>query len=312
MTDHDQLFKTLIQTFFGDFLRAFLPVWNERLDAASVEWLEQEAFNDPPSGDRRVFDLVGKLQARIPAPGWHEGDPSGWLALVHVEIESPERTTTFRERLPVDYNHLRRRYGLPVLPIAVFLKVGLDGVGIETVEDWFYDFKVAEYNAFHIGLPGLDGEAFLHGDNWLGVALSVLMKMPRDRIARNAAEAFRRIVGAPLDDFRRHMLASCISTYVPEEAGLRGEAGSIIDRNADREVQTMKNMFEERGEIRGLIKGEIKGQRQFLLQALQTRFGPLEKALQTRIETLDDKDRLNSAFQLALTANTLEEIAKTI
>ena len=46
--DHDQRFKTLIQEFFGDFMRLFFARWAERLDCSSPEWLSQEAFPDPP------------------------------------------------------------------------------------------------------------------------------------------------------------------------------------------------------------------------------------------------------------------------
>ncbi len=79
MTDHDQRFKTLIRTFFADFLRLFFAEWAERLDVDAVEWLDKEIFVDPPEGQRRVLDLVGKLptrqavaspRARTASSGW--------------------------------------------------------------------------------------------------------------------------------------------------------------------------------------------------------------------------------------------------
>ena len=40
MSDHDQRFKTLLQEFFGDFLRLFFAPWAKRLDCDKVEWLD--------------------------------------------------------------------------------------------------------------------------------------------------------------------------------------------------------------------------------------------------------------------------------
>jgi hypothetical protein len=51
------------------------------------------------------------------------------VALVHVELESRASTVAFRPRMFEYYIQLRRDTGLPVLPIALFLRVGLDGIG---------------------------------------------------------------------------------------------------------------------------------------------------------------------------------------
>jgi hypothetical protein len=83
--DHDQRFKTLIQVFFADFLLLFFRDWAERLDVTAVEWLDKEIFPDPPEGQRRVLDLVGKLPTRREVAGQRPGEPEQWLALVHIE-----------------------------------------------------------------------------------------------------------------------------------------------------------------------------------------------------------------------------------
>jgi hypothetical protein len=89
--DHDQRFKILIQTFFQEFLLLFFRKWAERLDGTAVEWLDKEVFPDPPEGGRRVLDLVGKLPTRQQIPGQRPGEGAQWLALVHIEIEAPDK-----------------------------------------------------------------------------------------------------------------------------------------------------------------------------------------------------------------------------
>ena len=176
--DHDQRFKAIIREFFADFLNLFFADWAKRLDLTTIEWLEQELLPDPPGGERHVVDLVAKLRTLEPL-----GDGDEWLALVHIEIESPDKTTLLKPRLPRYYAHLRDRHGLPVVPIVIYLKVGLDGVGIDTVVERVWELDVSTFRYLYVGLPGLDAEPYLRGDNWLGVALSALMKLPKDMAA---------------------------------------------------------------------------------------------------------------------------------
>src|SRR2546429_1534638 len=99
MMDHDQRFKVLIQEFFVEFLLLFFAAWAERFDCSAVEWLDKEVFPDPPEGPRRTLDLVGKLPARQPVRGQRSGEPEQWLALVHIEMESPGRAAPLRGRM---------------------------------------------------------------------------------------------------------------------------------------------------------------------------------------------------------------------
>ena len=180
--DHDQLFKTLIRQFFGEFLRLFFAAWATRLDLEHVEWLEKEVLPNPPDGSRHLLDLVAKLQAKEPVASHALNAAENWLVLIHIEIESADRTTAIKPRLPSYYIHLRDRFGLPVLPIVIYLKVGLDGVGVDIIEEKFWELPVLVFRYLYVGLPGLDAVQYLESDNRLGVALSALMKIPKDQI----------------------------------------------------------------------------------------------------------------------------------
>src|SRR5271166_905269 len=130
--DHDQRFKALIREFFADFLRLFFADWAARLDLESIEWLDKEVLPNPPEGERHLLDLVARLGVKQPLSQPEESD--NLLALVHIEIESQDKTTQLKPRLPAYYIHLRDTYHLPVLPIVIYLKVGLDGIGIDVYE----------------------------------------------------------------------------------------------------------------------------------------------------------------------------------
>jgi len=52
LTSHDQLSKSLIKIFFGDFLRLVAPALASRLEAGEATFLDKEVFTDWPAGDR--------------------------------------------------------------------------------------------------------------------------------------------------------------------------------------------------------------------------------------------------------------------
>src|SRR5438270_5493526 len=96
--DHDQRFKTLIRTFFLEFLLLFFRAWAERLDATKAEWLDKEVFLDAPEGPRRMLDLVAKVPTRQAVAG-QRSEADQWLALIHIEIESPDKAAPLRPRM---------------------------------------------------------------------------------------------------------------------------------------------------------------------------------------------------------------------
>src|SRR4051794_36964780 len=99
MHDHDQRFKNLIREFFAEFLLLFFADWAARFDCSQVEWLDKEVFADAPAGVRSILDLVAKLPAREPTPGSDSAEPQTWLALIHIEIEAPDKVAPLRPRM---------------------------------------------------------------------------------------------------------------------------------------------------------------------------------------------------------------------
>ena len=63
MADQDQRFKVLLQEFFAEFFQLFFPDWLARFDFTRVDWLDKEAFSDPPQGERPYLDLDDAVRA---------------------------------------------------------------------------------------------------------------------------------------------------------------------------------------------------------------------------------------------------------
>ena len=276
--DHDQRFKNLLQTFFREFLLLFFHRWAERLDATAVEWLDKEIFPDPPEGQRRILDLVAKLPTRQAVAGVRPGEPDQWLALVHIEIESPDKATPLRPRMFDAYVQLRRRHRLPVLPIGLYLRVGLDGIGIDVYEEKFWELRPIHFEYLYVGLPALDAVKYVEGANWLGVALAALMRIPKDRVAWLGAEALRRIQAAPLSDQQRFMLGECVQAYLPLDEVQQRMFERLLATENYHGVQAMNTTWYE--------KGIERGRRDFLRELLEERFGPLSSEVLARLEEM--------------------------
>ncbi|HYT88491.1 MAG TPA: hypothetical protein VEL76_07265 [Gemmataceae bacterium] len=124
--DHDQRLKVLLKEFFEQFFLCFFPVWAARFDFSFIDWLDKEVFLGPPQGEKRQLDLVARLRLKAAAPPPQAG-MTELVALVHVEIETRKSSTALQPRMFEYYVQLRRDLGLPVLPIGLFLRVGLEG-----------------------------------------------------------------------------------------------------------------------------------------------------------------------------------------
>jgi hypothetical protein len=308
--DHDQRFKNLIQVFFQDFLLLFFEAWAQRLDAAGVVWLDKEIFADPPDGERRVLDLVGKVPTRRAVAGQRPSDPEHWLALIHIEIESPDKAP-LRPRMFEGYVQLRRQHRLPVLPIGVFLRVGLDGVGIDVYEEHFWELQAVRFQYLYVGLPALDAVEYVQGDNWLGVALAALMWIPPERVAWLGAEALRRIQAAPLNEQQRFLLGECVQAYLPLDEMQQREFERLMTTESYKGVQAMNSTWFEKGIEKGIEKGREQGiekeRRESLLELLQERFGPLAPAVRARVEQLA-LEKLQPTRKAALKAASLADL----
>ena len=168
--DHDQRLKVLLKEFFEAFFTCFFPTWAARFEFSAIDWLDKELFT-APQGEKRQLDLVARLNLRPDAPPSRDG-VTDLVALVHVEVESRDSVASFRPRIFDYYVQLRRDTGLPVLPMALLLRVGLDGIGWDAYEEHFWEQRIIRFEYAYVGLPALPAEPYATGENLLGVALA--------------------------------------------------------------------------------------------------------------------------------------------
>jgi hypothetical protein len=261
-----------------------------------------EFFTDPPRGERRSVDLVARLPLRpgVPHPATASDEPADfWLTLIHVEIESRDSVAPLRPRMFSYYEQLRCRHGLPVLPIALYLRVGLDGIGWDVHEEWYWDHRLVAFEYAYVGLPALDGEQYVAGEHLLGVALTALMRVPRARRVEVHAEALRRLAEARENEYRRYLLLDCLEAYATLDEAQAQELEALLRTERYQEAQAMP--------MTSFEKGLEQGQRRMLQKLLEARFGSLSTEVRQRLDSLSPEQLEALALEL-LEAGSLQEL----
>jgi hypothetical protein len=272
---HDERFKLLLREFLREFFELFFPDLVGLLDFTAAVWLHQELITDPPEGEKRTIDLlvsIPLLQAKA--------DELPQTVLIHIEVESDDTVQPFRRRMYEYYHHLTHILNLNVLPVAVYLRVGLNGRGRDLYQTEVLGRTPLHFEYDYVGLPALPGADYLAQSNLLGQALSALMNWPKRERARAAVEALERIVGSGEAPRRKMLLCDTVNAYAPLDDAQRVELTSLLREPTRKEVEmTVKTWFEE-----GVEKGVFTGQRRLLLAQLEARFGPLNETARQRLE----------------------------
>jgi len=296
--NHDERFKVLLREFLREFFELFLPELVSQLDFANAVWLQQELIADPPSGEKRTVDLLVQIPLLAPA-----GAAANQVVYIHIEVESDDTVEPLRKRMYEYYHHLTHVLNLNVLPVAVYLRVGLEGRGIDTYQVEILGRRPLRFEYDYVGLPGLEGANYLSGTNVFGQTLSALMRWPRQERPEAAIEALARIVASNETTRRKTLLCECVNNYAPLDDRQRVELRSLLRDPKRREVQMFGNLWTELG----IEEGVPLGQRAILLLQLETRFGSLSETARQRLETWP-ADKLTDLGRAFVTAQSLKEL----
>ncbi len=296
----------MLREFFADFMRLFFPEWATCFDLDHPEWLDKEVLPNPPEGDRHLLDLVARLQTTRPLASGDDPPSDEWLALVHIEVESADRTARLKPRLPRYYFHLREAHGLPVLPIVLYLRVGMDGIGIDTVEEHIGTFNVLTFRYLYVGLPALDAVQYVNGDNWLGVGFSALMNAPRQDWPRLGLTALLRIGDAPLTEQQRFLLSDCIHAFLPlDEEGRLLYERLIMAEPYTKIIPRNKTPYDK-----GMEMGAEKTARDIATALLESKFRAVPEGVVANLQQMNET-QLRELILKIVAATSLDELFPT-
>ena len=293
---HDQLFKQLLRAFFAEFLHLFDPETAARLDLDTIEFRDTEAFTDIPQGERRTADLVAQVRTV-------EGTPE--LVLIHVEIQR-EREARFPWRMWQYYALLRLRENLPVIPIALILYPGREGIALEEYAEELFGRTYLTFRYLQISLPRLEAAAYMQTGSVLGAALAALMHLPAEREAQIAVhlDGLRRVRAAleagQVDEARAYLLVNLIATYLP----LSNDERSALQVQLEQQGDTTLEATELTWADQLVLQGREEALRETILRAARLRFGNVSPALEQAVQALTGEEDLLAFFDRTLNARS--------
>ncbi len=302
--DHDQRLKEAVKSKFSDAIDLMAPTWLPWFDFRRLEWIEQEIFPDPPKGTRRTIDILAKLPALKPITTAAEEPPAeACVGLVHLELEGWDPIAVMRRRMR-DYRHyLSRKFRLPVLPLCIYLHVGMQGLGWDEDVETFLGETINTFRYRYMGLPALDGLQYISGSNLLGVALAAMMKIAEDCKAKAKADALQKIATSTEPETRKYLLCECVETYLPLEGVHMNDYENLLITPPYQGARKYgKTSFEL-----GQEEGERKGERKVIRELLTIRFGELSEDVSKRLESCTNAE-LRELAKKILAASSLREL----
>ncbi len=309
---HDQLFKQLLRAFFAEFLRLFDPETAAALDLDTLDFRDTEAFTDIPQGERRTADLVVQVRTRTGAPR---------LVLIHVEIQR-EREAHFPWRMWQYYALLRQREDLPVIPIALVLYRGREGIALEEYTEAVFGRTYLAFRYLRISLPRLDAVEYARTGGALGAALAVVMRLPRGREAQIGVHlaGLRRVREAleagQVDAARAFLLVNLIATYLPLSSNERSALQVQLEQQGDTTLEATELTWADQMILQGRELGREEAReearaealRETILRAARLRFGDVSPALEQAVGAMTGEDALLSLFDRTLRAGSEVEL----
>ena len=306
--DHDQIFKTLLKSFFQEFMELLLPDEAAAINFAELTFLEQEIFTDLARGRRKQLDLLVKAGLK---GGGEE------YVLVHTEFQA-RKDPEFPLRMFEYYCQLFLRYKKPIVPVAVFTD---DVVWKKPIPDTYEirlrDRAYVSYRYHLIKLKHLDYRQFLASNNPLAFALMAKMRYTRGERVRLKADFLRLILGAKVNPARRSILLDFVESYMQLASREARAFGELVAREPDyRRVQRMITTYEkrglerglEKGITRGLRKGHVEGKQETLLLLLGKKFGALDPAVERKVRRIRSAHRLESLSLSVLDAEDIGQL----
>lgn len=326
-TDHDQLFKQLIQTFFSDFLELFAPALFSQIQPETLEFMPQEYFTDLLDGDRKAIDLLVKVQLKQPLSQSASGKrkkPVSQMILVHVENQAISKPQ-FDRRVFFYFAQLYREHHLPIYPLVVFSfdkpyrpELSQHRVSLPNLEVLTFNFHAVQLNR-------LNWRDFLQRKNPIAAALMAKMNIePEDR-PKVKVECLRLLVNLKLDPARTFLISGFVDTYLRltanEEANFQTEVAKIKVIKEREEVMQITTSWMERGIEQGREQGIEQGREEgrdtierLVLKSLARQIGQLPDVLVDSSTNLRNRlsgltiDQLENLHDAAIDFTSIEDL----
>ncbi len=289
-TLHDRLFKEFLHRFLPEFLILFFPEQAARLDFATLTFPEKEFIVNLPEQALRISDVVADVETLT---------GEGKVIVVHVEVEARDKKT-LPHRMFEYYSMLRILRQLPVLPLALVLVPGTDGLGWHTYTESLFGEELISFRYGRVGLRDLPSAEYVHRGDPIAATLAALMESTQGERAVVKLTGLRTVIGSEMSQGDKMFLINLMQIYLPkEEIAMDGVSVDVRQDLADIEL-SWGERFEQRG--------KIEGKRELLLRQLAIKFGELPSDFVARLNEIETHEILDRLSEQLLASDTLAEM----
>ncbi|MFN8491098.1 MAG: hypothetical protein U0350_26115 [Caldilineaceae bacterium] len=301
-TLHDRLFKEFLHRFLPDFLWVFFPAEAERLNFATLRFLDKELIINFPDQELRITDVVAEVET------W---DGISEAIILHVEVEARDKQT-LAQRMNEYYVLLRILRQKPVLPVALVLLSGVGGLIWQSYTESIFGHEVLRFHYGQVGVRDLSSQTYLMENSPVAAALTVLMQPEGESQAWLKLVALQKVVESDLSDGDKLFLVEFMNTYAPT-GELFDPREEIMEKLASVEQSWGERLRAEgrvEGRAEGIEAGKIEIQQQTLLRLLQWRFQLTTTEQETYrhwLGQINDLQKLMALLDHLLIAQTVTE-----
>jgi len=274
--DHDNNgSRQLIQVSFG--LCSVLPRLASGWKYGSVEWSRQGGLPGISGRPAPRLDLVASCRRSAKWPAKRPGEPEQWRALVHIEIESPERTTPLRPRIVELTLHLAPPSGFcPCCRPAFFCAWVLERARNCRFTKEHLGTEDAAFEYLYVGFAAGCGRRNTSGTNWWGSRWR-RHEDPKQPGPWLGAEALSRIRPLRKRFSRGFVGEKCVQTYRRLDEAQQREFEALVQRKPYAGVQAMNTTWLKRHRKRAAFG---------LRELLEDQFGPLSSTCVAKMTQL--------------------------
>lgn len=278
------------------FSGSFFPSEAERLNFATLQFLDKELIINFAGQELRITDLVAEVAT------W-EGVAE--TIIVHLEVEGRDKVT-LPQRMSEYYALLRIFRRKPVLPLALVLLPNAGGLDWQSYEESIFGHPVLHFRYGQVGIRDLSSRRYLAENSPVAAALTVLMQPEGESPALLKLEAMEKVVASDLSDGDKLFLFEFMNTYVPTSE-LSDPRREIMEKLHAVEM-TWGDRLRAEGEERGEVRGSLKGERKMLLRLITLLFDDAPASLVARIEAISDEETLAQVAQQLVKIQSLDEL----
>ena len=232
-----------------------------------------------------------------------------------VMTESADSVNPLCERMHWYWSNLRQRHKRPVLPLAVFLNVGLQGLGIDSYGEDFGPLDVLRFKYLYVGMPALDGIEYLQRGDEVAASLITLMRVPDDQLPAAAWTAQQCVAESERTEQEKFLLLRMIETYLqfrsPDQERVYLQ---LKNEKTYREASQMAVTTYDKGVAEGRQQGREQAteqatqrQREMVAALLVKKFHVLPTSARKRLEELSF-DELTDLYPRIFDAASLDEL----